>query len=225
MGKELNNSKDFKYEELNFENLSLNEAYNKYKKNDLLKENSLINDIFYIYLNKSIECKICHKINNSFQKFLDFPLNLDDNDNEITINNLINKNFNEINVKYKCSKCKKVTNHLQKIKICELSEYLILSKQIDDNDSINIIINEELNLRQFVNINLCKDKMFSYELISIINHTGNKDSGHYYSLIKINNNWFEFNDENVTQISKPNLNSNISYIMFYQKKKIKKKKY
>ena len=82
-----------------------------------------------------------------------------------------------------------------------------------------------MNLRQFVNTNLCKDKMFSYELISIINHTGNKDSGHYYSLIKINNNWFEFNDENVTQINKPNLNSNISYIMFYQKKKIKKKKY
>ena len=38
MGKELNNSKDFKYEELNFENLSLNEAYNKYKKMIYLKK-------------------------------------------------------------------------------------------------------------------------------------------------------------------------------------------
>lgn len=72
MSEELNNSKVFIYEELNYENLSLNDAYNKYKKNDLLKENSIIKNIFYIYLNTTLKCKICNKISNSFEKYLIF---------------------------------------------------------------------------------------------------------------------------------------------------------
>jgi ubiquitin C-terminal hydrolase len=39
----------------------------------------------------------------------------------------------------------------------------------------------------------------TYELFGIINHEGNIFGGHYFSYIK-KNNWFVFNDTNISQI-------------------------
>ena len=39
---------------------------------------------------------------------------------------------------------------------------------------------------------------FDYRLCGIIIHSGSAESGHYYSLIKINDQWFEFNDKRVS---------------------------
>ena len=41
----------------------------------------------------------------------------------------------------------------------------------------------------------------NYSLAGALIHNGTADSGHYFSLIKIHNKWFEFNDTNVKQIS------------------------
>lgn len=38
-----------------------------------------------------------------------------------------------------------------------------------------------------------------YKLKGIIIHSGNSESGHYYSIVKIGNDWFKFNDKYVTK--------------------------
>jgi ubiquitin carboxyl-terminal hydrolase 8 len=56
----------------------------------------------------------------------------------------------------------------------------------------------------------------TYELFGIINHEGNIFGGHYFSYIK-KNNWFLFNDTNVSQIQLQNIVSDKNYCLFYRK--------
>ena len=56
----------------------------------------------------------------------------------------------------------------------------------------------------------------TYELFGIINHEGNIFGGHYFSYIK-KNNWFVFNDTNVSQIQVQNIVSDKNYCLFYRK--------
>jgi ubiquitin carboxyl-terminal hydrolase 7 len=43
-----------------------------------------------------------------------------------------------------------------------------------------------------------------YHLHSILVHRGTANSGHYYAFIKpsLNDKWFEFNDDKVTEVTK-----------------------
>jgi len=56
----------------------------------------------------------------------------------------------------------------------------------------------------------------TYELFGIINHEGNIFGGHYFSYIK-KNNWFVFNDTNISQIQMQDIVSDKNYCLFYRK--------
>ena len=83
------------------------------------------------------------------------------------------------------------------------------------NESL-IIYDESIYLKSYsdtliIGINL------EYKLIGTIHHNGNLQYGHYYSKIKIENEWYEFNDSLVTKIkSFVDRNSNVC-ALFYQK--------
>ncbi|ELP93806.1 ubiquitin specific protease, putative [Entamoeba invadens IP1] len=74
------------------------------------------------------------------------------------------------------------------------------------------------------------ENCFVYELVGVVVHTGNLDSGHYYSYIKnqeSGTDWVEFNDDIVEYFNLENLEKatfgdcgkkNCAYILFYQKK-------
>ena len=52
-----------------------------------------------------------------------------------------------------------------------------------------------------------EDEDYSYELKGIVNHYGNAIGGHYYSYIKVDGEWKEFNDSfvkdfNICEIEK-----------------------
>ena len=47
--------------------------------------------------------------------------------------------------------------------------------------------------------------MFKYKLKGVVVHMGNADWGHYYSLIKKDEDWLEFNDQLVTKFDINNL--------------------
>lgn len=38
----------------------------------------------------------------------------------------------------------------------------------------------------------------TYYLSAVINHSGNAECGHYYSFIKVNDEWFQFDDSRIT---------------------------
>ena len=56
-----------------------------------------------------------------------------------------------------------------------------------------------------------------YDCYAICNHIGKANYGHYYSYCKIKDNWYNFNDNNVSKIDDTIINSN-AYCLFYIKK-------
>jgi ubiquitin carboxyl-terminal hydrolase 8 len=61
-------------------------------------------------------------------------------------------------------------------------------------------------------------KKYKYDLFGICNHMGGVQGGHYTAFVKnSNNNWYHFNDTNVSKINEKNLKSPFAYCFFYRK--------
>ena len=61
-------------------------------------------------------------------------------------------------------------------------------------------------------------KIKKYNLFGICNHMGGVQGGHYTAFVKnANNNWYHFNDTNVSKINEKNLKSQFAYCFFYRK--------
>ena len=50
-----------------------------------------------------------------------------------------------------------------------------------------------------------EEAYFKYKLVGVLVHTGTAESGHYYSFIRDQDKWFEYNDSTVTEFNVSNL--------------------
>lgn len=55
-----------------------------------------------------------------------------------------------------------------------------------------------------------------YELIGVNCHTGGLCGGHYFAYVKLNGQWYNFNDTFVTTIEESQVNTKDAYLLFYQ---------
>ena len=219
INKELNTSSDKTYSEIDYNNMSEIDAYQKYNKYMIEKENSIVTNTFYFDTMNICQCVNCREVSYSFQKNLDLPLLLERKEKEKLID-ILNNYFKEITVEKMCNNCEKKKSK-KLIKFCQIPEILIISLQrYDDNNKNDEIIefNENLDLREYIYNKLIDSNNTLYELLSIIYHEGDINFGHYYSYIKINNEWYEFNDGNVKKKNKIELESNKIYILYYKRK-------
>jgi len=60
-------------------------------------------------------------------------------------------------------------------------------------------------------------EMIKYNLIGIIVHTGQVNSGHYVSYSKRGDDWYLFDDENTRKVSAKDVSLKEAYILLYQK--------
>ena len=64
-----------------------------------------------------------------------------------------------------------------------------------------------------------KKNSYKYNLISVANHDGSLNSGHYYSYVKNQNGkWYTYNDTVVSQMESSNVVSQSAYCLFYKQK-------
>ena len=56
-----------------------------------------------------------------------------------------------------------------------------------------------------------------YNLIGVINHYGDGFYGHYTANCLNRNNWYCFDDETISKITKDKIVTDSAYILFYQK--------
>jgi ubiquitin C-terminal hydrolase len=90
----------------------------------------------------------------------------------------------------------------------------ILGKPLYDNI---ITFEKTLDVKEFVDKNNYIGKSTKYELYAINECFGNSsDSGHYYSFIKIKDNWYKFNDKEVLE-KDPKFDSQYVVGLFYKK--------
>uniref|UniRef100_A0A8C8RFJ5 Ubiquitin carboxyl-terminal hydrolase n=1 Tax=Pelusios castaneus TaxID=367368 RepID=A0A8C8RFJ5_9SAUR len=127
---------------------------------------------------------------------------------------------------YSCEKCKKLRNGVKFCKVQKFPEILCIhlkrfrhelmfSTKIGTHVSFPL---EGLDLQPF----LAKDspaQIVTYDLLSVICHHGTASSGHYiaYCRNNLNNLWYEFDDQSVTEVSESTVQNAEAYVLFYRK--------
>lgn len=125
-------------------------------------------------------------LNECFEEFLK-PLKLNQ------------KNNTDELVEWTCDKCKENVYSEKSFVFWKLPEVLLISLKrfvFDSNGNLKkltmpIQIPETIDIPKLINPN-CSS---SYELISVGCHQGTLDYGHYYSIIKHNEEWYEIDDD------------------------------
>ncbi|XP_043277952.1 ubiquitin carboxyl-terminal hydrolase 20 isoform X2 [Venturia canescens] len=127
---------------------------------------------------------------------------------------------------YSCEKCNKLRNGIKFSKVLELPEILCIhlkrfrhelmfSSKIANYVSFPL---EGLDMRPYLHKE-CVSKVTTYDLVSVICHHGTAGGGHYtcYALNPIVNQWFEFDDQCVTQVTPETVKNCEAYVLFYKK--------
>lgn len=128
---------------------------------------------------------------------------------------------------YSCEKCNKLRNGIKYCKVLELPEVLCIhlkrfrhelmfSSKIASYVSFPL---DDLDMRPYLHKE-CVSKVATYDLISVICHHGTAGGGHYicYALNADSNQWFEFDDQCVTQVSPETVKNCEAYVLFYKKR-------
>ncbi|KAM4634730.1 ubiquitin carboxyl-terminal hydrolase 20 isoform 3-T4 [Polymixia lowei] len=127
---------------------------------------------------------------------------------------------------YSCERCKKLRNGVKYCKVLRLPEILCIhlkrfrhevmySFKISSHVSFPL---EGLDLRPF----LAKEspsQITTYDLLSVICHHGTAGSGHYIAYCQnvINGQWYEFDDQYVTEVHETVVQNAEAYVLFYRK--------
>ncbi|XP_015122298.1 ubiquitin carboxyl-terminal hydrolase 20 [Diachasma alloeum] len=127
---------------------------------------------------------------------------------------------------YSCEKCNKLRNGIKFSKVLDLPEILCIhlkrfrhelmfSSKIANYVSFPL---DGLDMRPYLHKD-CVSKVTTYDLISVICHHGTAGGGHYtcYALNSDINQWFEFDDQCVTQVSPETVKNCEAYVLFYKK--------
>ena len=228
------------HEELN-ENI--NKEYNKeddnldtdwkkkleYERESFSYENkSLISDLFYGIQGTETYCINCKKETYVFEHFciISLPM-LNIKNGIIDIKNMLMDYEKEIkmegNNKNYCSICEDEYDAIYQNFFYETPEILIIHparKNKGNTYSVDINFEETIDLTPYLSKNIKKKLKIVYELFGIIYHTGTSGyGGHNFSFCKIKNNWYEFNDSNIRQVSFDEIMGKGVILMFYKKKK------
>ena len=227
ISKELNQTKIIcDYKELKTEGKSKKEQNYDYNNFYLCRENSIIVKTFYSQIMNIFTCN-CGDISYSFEKILDIPLLFPKGiiNNEVNLNDLLYLYFNgeKISWSLPCQKCgQKNVERSKKIKLSILPEVIIFSLQ-RFNPVTGVKINTIIKFEEIIDLKpFCDNDFFNgeintkYKLFGISNHSGTINFGHYYSYIKVGEQWYDFNDSFVKPINLF-LMSRAAYFFFYSR--------
>jgi ubiquitin C-terminal hydrolase len=123
--------------------------------------------------------------------------------------------------KLKCDSCNEFSNAHKYLSIWRTSNTLLISfKRFDMyGNKINKHINfptTNLNLQKYIN-GYSKHQSV-YNLYAVCNHYGMMNCGHYTAFCKnIDTNWYQYNDDQVTQLELNDVVTDSAYILFYIK--------
>ena len=148
--------------------------------------------------------------------------------NELTLENCFNsfsrcEKLDETNEWY-CPKCKEHRRGYKQLEIFRLPKYLILELKRFKNQ-FGFFFNsknstyvkfplEDLDLNKF--LVGPKNKEYIYDLIGVSQHWGASFGGHYTSVCKKENIWYEFDDEDVSRTDENKIVNSNAYVLIYE---------
>jgi ubiquitin C-terminal hydrolase len=202
--------------------------FNKFINEIEIDSNFLFQNIFFIYTISQKFCQ-CGGFQFNFNQSLDIVLsfNKDQWNKTIKLSTLLDQYFyinKEIDNLKKCKYCQKIYKLRENIRLAYLPNYIIINLQrTNENNTLKneslVQYDETIDFSKYYDKQLInKKESYLYNLFAVNNHSGEVDSGHYYSYIKLEkyNNFYCFNDSNVNKLNKITPNQN-NYILFYKK--------
>ncbi|GAB1608984.1 ubiquitin carboxyl-terminal hydrolase 20-like isoform X1, partial [Argonauta hians] len=126
---------------------------------------------------------------------------------------------------YSCDKCRKLRNGMKYSKVLRLPEILCIHLKRFRHEFYSSKINtyvsfplDGLNMRPYLHKD-CLDEVTTYDLMSVICHHGTAGGGHYtaYCLNYVNDQWYEFDDQYVTEVDTQQVLGSNAYVLFYRK--------
>ena len=205
-------------------NKNKRESYLNYVKYCLSKEKSIITDLFKGFFSFEYICECGYK-EYSFSQFLDLPVQMDANVYGYDLYQMLKNNFYKksyVDMGENCSFCRRTSKKNENMKIALLPNILIISLQrINPKDGMKnealVKFYEGIDFSEIIDTEIQRTNSTKYNLFAISNHIGNINSGHYYSQIKINNNWYCFEDSKVYKIGPQiDMNTKEVYTLFYK---------
>ena len=214
------------YKKKKTKNKTKKESFDLYVKDCLSKENSIITDLFIGYFSFEYKCE-CGFREYSFSQFLDLPIQMDANVQGFDLYQMLRNNFYKtsyVDMGETCSFCRRTSKKNEIMKIAKLPNILIISLQRINpktgmKNNANVKFYEGLDLKEIIDPETQRADYTKYDLFAISNHIGNINTGHYYSTIKIGQNWYCFEDSKVYKIGPQiEMNTQEVYTLFYKMK-------
>ena len=206
------------------QNKNKKESYLNYVKYCLSKEKSIITDLFKGFFSFEYTCECGYK-EYSFSQFLDLPIQMDGNTYGYDLYQMLKNNFYKksyVDMGENCSFCGRTSKKNESMKIALLPNVLIISLQrINPKTGMKneaaVKFYEGIDFIDIIDTEIQNTNLTKYELFAISNHIGNINSGHYYSQIKIDKNWYCFEDSKVYKIGPQiDMNTKEVYTLFYK---------
>lgn len=192
---------DYKYKTFNYkEQADINDFLSLFF-DDLEKELDI--ELFSVFLNVGKDYIYIpgSKIRENYQK--NYFLNLAVGNKNTTLRELISKinnspeNINDFNVDGKKCSVTKQTFFLQNT----LNLLIYLKRYYIDSATVNQKkIESDINFDEEIEIGDTETDRKKYEIMSIIVHSGDSYGGHYICYVKIDGEWYLFDDSNTTKI-------------------------
>ena len=205
-------------------NKNKRESYLNYVKYCLSKEKSIITDLFKGFFSFEYICECGYK-EYSFSQFLDLPVQMDANVYGYDLYQMLKNNFYKksyVDMGENCSFCRRTSKKNESMKIALLPNILIISLQrINPKNGMKnealVKFYEGIDFSEIIDTEIQRTNSTKYNLFAISNHIGSINSGHYYSQIKIGNNWYCFEDSKVYKIGPQiDMNTKEVYTLFYK---------
>ncbi|XP_056910937.1 ubiquitin carboxyl-terminal hydrolase 42 isoform X1 [Takifugu flavidus] len=190
---------------------------------------TFIHQVFGGYLRSRVKCLNCKAVSDTFDPFLDIPL-------EIKTAPSVSKALEQF-VKpeqldgenaYKCTKCKKMVTASKRFTIHRSANVLTLALKRFANFSGGKITKdvkypEYLDLRPFMSQSQGEPQV--YGLYAVLVHSGfSCHAGHYFCYIKASNGqWYQMNDSSVSISDIRSVLNQQAYVLFYIKSSDMKK--
>lgn len=127
---------------------------------------------------------------------------------------------------YSCEKCRKLRNGIKYSKVLELPEILCIHLKRFRHEFYSSKIGsyvafplDGLDMKPYTHKD-CKSEVMTYDLIAVICHHGTAGAGHYtaYCLNYTNEQWYEFDDQYVTEVDINQVMNCEAYVLFYRKR-------
>lgn len=185
---------------------------------DFKDDYSIINHLFFGQYIQKLRCNTCEHTTYKYEPFIDLGLSI--NEKFCTLYDLMDDYFKKQKVNFVCEgNCKRTVSFTKRVKIIKLPKYIIIHlkrftnklKKIDTT----VAFSSEIDMSKYSVV--LENSSVDYELISVINHSGTLESGHYSTFNRTYDGiWVHLDDNKVNKVDPKEICTNKAYILIYE---------